>query len=36
MSSRLLKGGRLIRPGVVIYLFDLFTELLDMLGKTYL
>lgn len=36
MSSRLLKGGSVIRPGVVIYLLDLFNELLDMLGKTYL
>lgn len=36
MSSRLLKGGSVIRPGVVIYLLDLFNELFDMLGKTYL
>jgi len=35
-SSRLLKGGRVIRPGVVIYLLALFIELLDMLGNTYL
>lgn len=36
MSSRLLNGGRVIRPGVVIYLLALFIELFDMLGNTYL